>query len=258
MKQRNVILIGIVLVTSLVVSIAVFAATSITQFTVSSTSCNSSFGIISASWDTPTAWETGQVSLADGTVLFSFAHGSSGQTNYTGSYSFGGWSAQPVGTTIYLSATMGQSSPTAANTVEFSAAYQCGTGRVLSSCYGPYGYCANTSGSGSPSMHDGRLNNSDAWDVAAPIVLYKTDTQLTVYGVGSGQSDLLFSVDDADLVAGEAAVIATATISSTGQPVVATLQSDGTLLLEAHYADGKPYTIIYQPNVSPAVVHVAW
>ena len=107
-------------------------------------------------------------------------------------------------------------------------------------------------------MLDGRLNNSGAVDCAAPIVLFDNDGRLDVYGVGGGESTLLFSLQDADISAGGSEVLANTSIPSTGRPVRATLQSGGSLLLEAFYEDGKPYTVVYIPNGEPSVTHLAW
>ena len=90
--------------------------------------------------------EFGQTSLLDGTILGSFEQGT-GLANFSGTFVGYGMPVspdQPPGTTIGSYAYVGTTPPSAATTGEFFIVYQCDTGLVLDSCYGPYGTCPQT------------------------------------------------------------------------------------------------------------------
>lgn len=90
--------------------------------------------------------EFGETTLLDGTVLGSFEQGT-GLANYSGTFVGYGMPVspdQPPGTIIGSYAYVGTTPPSAATTGEFFIVYQCDTGLVLDSCYGPYGTCPQT------------------------------------------------------------------------------------------------------------------
>ena len=262
-KRRILILVALVsVILSAVTPMLVLAANAVLSVGLNSGSCSAASALIDITLDSAAVRESGQAALSDGTVLRSFEHASGAGTSYSGTYGFGSWTAVPNGTIISLYGYIGQTPPSASDSVEFFVAYRCDTGAVVATCGGPAGSCPHIYNYAPPSSVclntlDGRLNNSGAFDCAAPIVLFNNDGRLDVYGVGGGESTLLFSIQDAD-ISGGTQVLDNTSIPSTGKPVRATRQGDGSLLLEAFYEDGKPYTIIYTPSGSPQITHVAW
>ena len=91
--------------------------------------------------------ESGQSTNLAGTVLDSFEQPTVTFANFSGTYV--GYvinvaPTQPPGTLIGSYAYVGTTPPSSATTAEFFVYYNCSTGQVLLSCFGPYGTCPQT------------------------------------------------------------------------------------------------------------------
>ena len=117
------------------------AANSVSSLGLASGTCSAGSLSISITLDVAAAREAGRVTNLSGSVLSSFEHASLAGTSYAGSYGFGSWATQPNGTIIGLYGYIGQTPPSASDTVEFFLAYNCGTGNVVYTCQGAYGTC---------------------------------------------------------------------------------------------------------------------
>lgn len=117
-------------------------------------------------------------------------------------------------------------------------------------------------------VRDARLNDSPARDCAAPVVLFLGGVTpngvryLDIYGVGGGRVDLVLSLPSItwELAppARDRTLIDTAVIPGTGQQVRVYLLLGGEVLVESNYEDGKPYTIVYDPDGAQAIIPVQW
>jgi hypothetical protein len=102
--------------------------------------------------------------------------------------------------------------------------------------------CANVS--------DGRVNNSPDLDCAAPVAIYQS-SGLDIYGIdpdsSKGDLSLRLSSDDIDKVGVPSVntLLASGTIAATGQPIHVYRLTSGEYQLDTFYADGKPYSIIW-------------
>ena len=179
MPSKSIFGLLLLLVGSMLLPAAVFAQSTATGVALSGFSgCVSPAGLdISMNTDASITREGGVVTTGAGTVLMSFDQGS-GFANYSGTftgYNFASpaWSV-PAGTIVGLYAYIGSAPYTSANTIEFFVAYRCDTQQVVASCAGAYGSCPNSAASltagGCLNVQDGRLNNSSAYDCAAPVV----------------------------------------------------------------------------------------
>ncbi len=134
-----------VLVLLMLVSASTFtpvqAANSVSSLSLSVGTCSTATLSISITLDVAAVREAGRVTNLSGSVLSSFEHASGAGTSYTGPYGYGGWPAQPTGMIIGLYGYIGQTPPSASDTVEFFVAYNCSTGSVVYACQGAYGTC---------------------------------------------------------------------------------------------------------------------
>ncbi|MEP7290329.1 MAG: hypothetical protein ABI835_01045 [Chloroflexota bacterium] len=269
--QKRLFLISLtLLVICAALPATVWAASSATGVALSAYSdCDSPAGLdIGMNTDGSVNREGGIVTDETGAVLMSFDQ-NSGFANYSGTFSGYNFSSPawsvPAGTVIGLYAYVGSLPYSAANTIEWFIAYQCDTQQIVTSCYGAYGSCPQSAAQSSQqsggcvNVLDGRLNNASSIDCGAPVVLFAVDGRLDIYGVGGGQSQVVISIplDQIAAPSADQPLVQTAAIPGTGQPVSATI-SGGTVLIEAHYGDGKAYTILYTPGGSPSIQHIAW
>lgn len=114
-----------------------------------------------------------------------------------------------------------------------------------------------------PNVFDGRMNNSPANDCAAPVALYMDDAgNLDLYGIdpSNGEGQLVVRVSRAELEQLDDLGAGTVTVFEaahpfTQSPLQLSRLATGELQLNAHYADGKPYVIVW--NNSGALYHLA-
>ncbi len=268
MSKRLLLAISLLLLISAMLPAIVWAASSATGVTLSGFSgCTSPAGLdISMNTDATVTRETGIVTDDTGAVLMSFDQ-SSGFANFSGTYTgynfaSPAWSV-PAGTVVGLYASIGSLPYSASNTIEFFVAYRCDTQQIVASCFGAYGSCPQSAAQlgqnsqqsgGCLNVLDSRLNNDSSVDCGAPVVLFATDGRLDIYGVGGGQSQVIISIPLDQIASPSEAqpLVQNAAIPGSGQPVTATI-TGGTVLIEAHYDDGKPYTILYNPDGSPPI-----
>jgi hypothetical protein len=126
-----------------------------------------------------------------------------------------------------------------------------GSGGVLAVVAPP---CAN--------VFDGRINNDTQLDCGAPVAIYTGS--VSIYSIDPNTSlgvlSLRLTADELAAVDTPAAntLLAQAVNPFTGQPVSVYVLASGELQVNAFYADGKPYTVVWPASQPSALYHLDW
>lgn len=117
----------------------------------------------------------------------------------------------------------------------------------------------------SPALNllDGRLNDHQAFDIAAPIVLYENEGAVDIYSVNPelGTGVFTFRILPEDVAAAglpaEPVLLFSGANTSSGQPLDVYVLPTGELAIHTFYADGKPYIIVWDPANPDGMYHAA-
>lgn len=117
----------------------------------------------------------------------------------------------------------------------------------------------------SPALNllDGRLNDHQAFDIAAPIVLYENEGAVDIYSVNPelGTGVFTFRILPEDVAAAglpaEPVLLFSGVNTSSGQPLDIYVLPTGELAIHTFYADGKPYIIVWDPANPDGMYHAA-
>ncbi len=212
--------------------------------------------------------EYGKITNENGDVLGLFEQDSSFD-NFNGTYEGYGQPVdpdQPDGTIIGSYAYIGQTPPSAQTTGEFFVLYRCdtdGNNDVLYTCAGPYGSCPKTALQGLAALNDdqilagppcmnlfdGRVNNDQSLDCAAPVAIYQNTAlgTIDVYAINptTGRGTLVIRLTP---IAGPTDVNQTFEPVSnpfTGKIIQLFQLTSGEFQLMTEYADAKPYIVVW-------------
>ena len=117
----------------------------------------------------------------------------------------------------------------------------------------------------SPALNllDGRLNDHQAFDIAAPIVLYENEGAVDIYSVNPelGTGVFTYRILPEDVAAAglptEPVLLFSGVNTSSGQPLDVYVLPTGELAIHTFYADGKPYIIVWDPANPDGMYHAA-
>lgn len=120
---------------------------------------------------------------------------------------------------------------------------------------------ANTSGGPMPvpvNLLDGRINNSSAMDVAAPIAIYASGIYAVDPKTGEGRLAVqLPDSSEADQQADENVLLAEGRNPFTGLPIRIYRLTTGEIQLDTFYADGKRYSVVWLEDAPETLYHLA-
>lgn len=105
-----------------------------------------------------------------------------------------------------------------------------------------------------PHLRDGRINNDTSRDCAAPIAVYIDEFGIKIYGVhpvnATGLIALFVPVEEIDAlgIPAQNTLLGATTVLHTGRAMQVYRLSSGEFQLDTFYADGKPYSIIWDAD----------
>ncbi len=142
----------------------------------------------------------------------------------------------------------------------YSSVISADTGNVAGdwSCRkAPVPASGSESKAGPPAMNllDGRLNDVQDKDVAAPVALYNTPLSIFSIDPETGNGWLTFSISDEAIEAAGIPVdapvlLAQGTNPHTGMDIFVYRLPTGEFQINTHYADGTPYVFVWDNNGS--------